>query len=144
MKHKLIRFILNRLPVKDYSHFYGQGATPVSGKCPLWTDNNMVHDRDVAQGALEARNAFNKDQPGLILKNDPTLGINMANAQAPIEALIRPPPQAVHLPPAQALPPLLRAPVLQHPRIPQPPILPNPQLQNVMGALDRYLDRYQR
>ena len=110
----------------------------------------MVHDRDVAQGALEARNAFNKDQPGLILKNDPTLGINMANAQAPIEALIRPPPQAVHPPPAlhpppaQALLPLLRAPVLQHPRIPQPPILPNPQLQNVMGALDRYLDRYQR
>ena len=82
-----------RLPVKDYSHFYGQGALPVSGKCHLWTDNNLVHDRDVALGALEAKNAINQGHPELILKNDPTQGLNMANAQAPIDALIRPPPQ---------------------------------------------------
>lgn len=113
-----------RLPVKDYNHFYGQGSEPVSGKCPLWTDNNLVHDRDVALGALEAQNALNKNQPGVILKNDPTKGLNMANAQAPIEALIRPPPQPIaqhH--PAQVRPPppvipqlfVLRPPVLRPP-----------------------------
>ena len=46
-------------------------------KCPLWSDNNWIHDRDVAIGALEAINQMDKEQPQVVLKFDPTQGINL-------------------------------------------------------------------
>ena len=52
-----------RQPVKDYSHFYGQGAQPLAGKCPLFSDNNRLHESDVAKGAKEAKNEMDQENP---------------------------------------------------------------------------------
>jgi hypothetical protein len=66
-----------RSPVTGYDHFAGQGMEHVKDKCPLWSDNNSVHDRDVALGALEAKNEMDKEQPEVTLKHDPTAGLNL-------------------------------------------------------------------
>jgi len=67
-----------RKPVKDYSHFYGQGAEPTgNGLCPLWTDNNTVHHEDVARGAREAKEQARRERPGVELKYDPTRDLNL-------------------------------------------------------------------
>jgi hypothetical protein len=41
------------------------------------SDNNSIHDREVALGALEAKNEMEKEQPQVTLKHDPTAGINL-------------------------------------------------------------------
>jgi hypothetical protein len=70
-----------RQPVRDYKHFYGQGGIPQTGQlCPLWSDNNTIHESDVARGALEARSEMDKQNPDVKLKHDPAKDINMAGA----------------------------------------------------------------
>ena len=55
---------LCRQPVKNYGHFYGQGAAPTAEKkCPLFSNNNEVHEREVAQTALEAKNKMDEENP---------------------------------------------------------------------------------
>jgi len=60
---------LCRKPVEnDYTHFYAQGASPVKGKCPLWSDNVNLHKAEVMKAAEEAKKAVD----GKKLKYDPT------------------------------------------------------------------------
>jgi len=59
---------LCRKPVPDnYSHFYGQGADPKDGTCPLWSDNKNLHKEEVFQAAKRAKKDLNKN-----VKYDPT------------------------------------------------------------------------
>lgn len=52
----------------DYKHFYGQGASPVPGQCPLWSDNTNLHKDEVMKAVEAAKKKINlKD-----LKYDPT------------------------------------------------------------------------
>ena len=45
---------LCRKPVDDdYKHFYALGASPVKGKCPLWSDNTNLHKAEVLKKAAE-------------------------------------------------------------------------------------------
>ena len=58
-----------RQPVRDYSHFYGQGAQPTANqRCPLFSDNNRLHDSDVAKGAKEAKKEMDKENPEVNLR----------------------------------------------------------------------------
>ena len=66
-----------RKPINGYDHFAGQGMEHLTDKCPLWSDSNSIHDRDVALGALEAKNEMDKEQPQVALKHDPTQGIDL-------------------------------------------------------------------
>ena len=60
---------LCRRPVEnDYTHFYAQGASPVKGKCPLWSDNINLHKAEVMKATEEAKKAVD----GKKLKYDPT------------------------------------------------------------------------
>ena len=57
--------------VQDYSHFYGQGGTPTAVKtCPLWSDNKLLHQMEVAKAAELARQDLAKEN--VVLSNDPT------------------------------------------------------------------------
>ena len=74
---------LCRQPVRDYKHFYGQGGVPQPGQlCPLFSDNNTVHERDVARGALEAKSEMDKENPDVKLKHDPAANINLEAANS--------------------------------------------------------------
>ncbi len=74
---------LCRQPVRDYKHFFGQGGVPQPGQmCPLFSDNNTVHERDVARGALEAKSEMDKENPDVKLKHDPAANINLEAANA--------------------------------------------------------------
>jgi len=65
---------LCKQPVKDYTHFYGQGGTPTATKtCPLWTDNKRLHEQEIANAAAKAKEELAKSN--VILKHDPTKGI---------------------------------------------------------------------
>lgn len=66
---------LCRKPVTDYTHFYGQGGVSNGKQCPLWSDNNKLHERDVAKGALEAKKNMDEKEPSIKLKHDPTKNI---------------------------------------------------------------------
>ncbi len=69
---------LCRKPVRDYNHFYGQGGVPTAQQtCPLWSDNNQIHERDVARGALKAKTEMDEAAPEVLLKHDPTAGVNV-------------------------------------------------------------------
>ena len=69
---------LCRQPVKDYKHFYGQGAVATeTAKCPLWSDNKKLHETEVAKGALDAKKKVDLENPDIVLKNDPTKGIKI-------------------------------------------------------------------
>jgi len=60
---------LCRQPVgKDYTHFYGQGASPLKGKCPLWSDNTNLHKAEVLKAAEKAKTTVDTKK----LKYDPT------------------------------------------------------------------------
>ena len=62
---------LCRKPVEDnYKHFYGQGGTPKAGLCPLWSNNNVLHGKEVK----EAAERIKKTAVGKKLKFDPTEG----------------------------------------------------------------------
>ena len=79
---------LCRQPIeKGYTHFYGQGASPVKGKCPLWSDNVNLHKSEVLKAAEVAKETVGS----ITLKHDPT------------KDLVKPPegfdPQALHAPP---------------------------------------------
>ena len=67
---------LCKQPVKDYTHFYGQGGTPSTTKtCPLWTDNKRLHEQEIANAAAKAKEELAKQN--LTLKHDPTKDIAM-------------------------------------------------------------------
>jgi hypothetical protein len=69
---------LCKQPVKDYTHFYGQGGAPTASKtCPLWTDNKRLHEQEVANAAAKAKEEMAAQNPHLTLKHDPTKGIAM-------------------------------------------------------------------
>jgi hypothetical protein len=60
-----------RKPVPDdYTHFYGQGADPQNGKCPLWSDNKNLHKDEIYKAANKAKKEINRK-----IKYDPTKGI---------------------------------------------------------------------
>ena len=60
---------LCRKPVEDnYKHFYGEGGTPKAGLCPLWSNNNALHGKEVN----EAAERIKKTDVGKKLKFDPT------------------------------------------------------------------------
>nr|XP_018912992.1 PREDICTED: uncharacterized protein LOC109041192 isoform X2 [Bemisia tabaci] len=61
-----------RQPVTDYSHFNGDGGDRVD-KCPLWSDNDLLHVDAVRLTAEAVKNKLIKENPGLKLKVDPTL-----------------------------------------------------------------------
>ena len=63
---------LCRQPVEDnYKHFYGEGASPGPGLCPLWSNINQVHGNEVKEAAARV-----KTHVGKKLKYDPTQGQN--------------------------------------------------------------------
>ena len=53
--------------------------------CPLWSDNNAVHERDIARGALEAKNEMDKENPEVKLKHDPAKDLDLNRGQQGIE-----------------------------------------------------------
>ena len=88
---------LCKQPVKDYTHFYGQGGAPTATKtCPLWTDNKRLHEQEIAQAAAAAKKELAAQNPNLTLKHDPTKGI--AAPQALNHAGAAPDPAAVVAP----------------------------------------------
>ena len=92
-----------RQPVEDYKHFYGQRGLPQAGQtCPLWSDNNSIHERDVARGALEAKSEMDKENPEVKLKHDPAAGINLEQAAAGMQ---EPNPKKRKIDPNAQLPP---------------------------------------
>ena len=94
---------LCRQPVKDYKHFFGQGGVAQPGQtCPLWSDNNSIHERDVARGALEAKSEMDKENPEVKLKHDPAAGINLEQAAAGMQ---EPNPKKRKIDPNAQLPP---------------------------------------
>ena len=60
-------------PVKDYTHFYGQGGAPDKTRpCPLWTkDIKKLHEKEVAEAVAKAKEEM-KNKKKLTVKNDPT------------------------------------------------------------------------
>jgi len=63
---------LCRQPVPaDYSHFYGQGAEPLPGKCPLWSDNNRLHTTEAETAGEKAKKELEVN-----LKHDPLKGLS--------------------------------------------------------------------
>jgi len=73
-KCRALMCYLCKQPVKDYSHFYGQGSGPgPDKKCPLWSDTQTLHRKEVAEAAARARGEL-KDN-NIQLKADPTKGI---------------------------------------------------------------------
>lgn len=71
---------LCRKPVTDYSHFFGQGGEKTSkATCPLWSDNQTLHETDVAKGAFEAKAEIEEQEPDVVLKHDPTKDLKKPN-----------------------------------------------------------------
>ena len=67
---------LCKQPVKDYTHFYGQGGEPDKAKgkvCPLWTDVKKLHAEEVAKAAAKAMEELK--EKNIELENDPTVGV---------------------------------------------------------------------
>ena len=82
---------LCRQPVTSYKHFYGQGASPGGeAKCPLWSDNKLLMEQDVARGALDAKTEMDHEQPGVTLKHDPTKGVKRPDEVADPHAAATP------------------------------------------------------
>ena len=87
---------LCKQPVRDYTHFYGQGGAPDKTRsCPLWTDNKKLHEQEVAEAAAKAKEELKKKN--LTLKNDPTAGVtgptgggNLAGAAPDVAEVIAP------------------------------------------------------
>ena len=64
---------LCRKPVSnDYKHFYGQGASPKHGLCPLWSNVSKVHADEITEAANKAK----KQLGGGKLKYDPSKHID--------------------------------------------------------------------
>ncbi|XP_049833243.1 LOW QUALITY PROTEIN: uncharacterized protein LOC126276571 [Schistocerca gregaria] len=60
-----------RKPVKDYTHFNGEGGTEYH-KCPLFSKNDDLHVKAVEEEAAKARNEALAKNPNIQLKHDPT------------------------------------------------------------------------
>ena len=57
---------LCRFEVKDknYDHFYGQGGEPTAQRiCPLYTNEDKLHQKAVAESAVEAKKAMDTQNP---------------------------------------------------------------------------------
>lgn len=68
-----------RKPVKDYTHFNGQGGNRFD-LCPLYTDNSVVNENKVLEAAEIAKKEVGPDK----LKYDPTVGLEAhLNANKP-------------------------------------------------------------
>ena len=52
------------------------------GNLNFRSDNNTIHDREVALGALEAKNEMEKEQPEVKMRHDPTAGIDLERVVA--------------------------------------------------------------
>ena len=62
---------LCRKPVdNDYKHFFGQGAVPKAGLCPLWSNVSKLHTDEITSAANKA-----KETVGNQLKHDPSKNI---------------------------------------------------------------------
>ncbi len=62
---------LCRKPVgNDYKHFFGQGATPKAGLCPLWSNVSKLHTDEITNAANKAKESVGKQ-----LKHDPSKNI---------------------------------------------------------------------
>lgn len=84
---------LCRVPVKDknYDHFYGQGGEPTATKtCPLFTDEAKLHEKAVAESAMEAKKAMDSQNPEVKLKYDPTSRIQRPDVSAAAAAVANP------------------------------------------------------
>ena len=69
---------LCRKPVRGYEHFYGQGGQPTKDKpCPLFSNNDDVHAREVAEAAFKAKQEKESENPDVKLKHDPTAGLQV-------------------------------------------------------------------
>ncbi|KAJ9589904.1 hypothetical protein L9F63_016965, partial [Diploptera punctata] len=66
-----------RKPVKDYSHFNGQGGDAFH-KCPLYSSNDVIHVNPVKEEAKKAKEEVEALNPNLTLKNDPTKNLPVA------------------------------------------------------------------
>lgn len=65
---------LCRKPVSnDYQHFYGQGGEAKPGLCPLWSNVNQLHVKEMTEAAKKAKEAV-----GGKLKVDPSKNIPKA------------------------------------------------------------------
>ena len=55
--------------------------------CPLWSDIKMLHQRELAEAAAQAKEEMEKDK--VILENDPTKGIVMPTMLPVSEEVVR-------------------------------------------------------
>ena len=69
---------LCRKPVEDnYKHFYGEGGSPRAGLCPLWSNNNVLHVKEVKEAAERIKTTL----VGKNLKFDPTMGLQVEQGE---------------------------------------------------------------
>jgi len=81
---------LCKITVKGYQHFYGQGGEASEERpCPLWSENDALHDRELADG-LEAAEKDYDDVP----LNE----AEEAETAPPLAAPPSPPPLPMELP----------------------------------------------
>ena len=141
---------LCKQPVKDYTHFYGQGGAPDKTRsCPLWTDNKRLHEQEVADAAAKAKEELKKKN--LTLKNDPTAGVaipaeggNLAGPPPDVAEVIAPGvPREVIVRQQRQIEDIIRNGGRQRP---DPRVFHNPQfaLAGIMGGhgnRDQYIER---
>lgn len=70
-----------RNKVQDYNHFYGQGSTPLPGRCPLYTDVKSLHAVEVSKAAEKAMSEANVSLN--IALEKPREGFNLAENYVP-------------------------------------------------------------
>ena len=51
----LCKLPLTGANANSYDHFYGQGVTPVPGKCSLHQDTKALHKKEVTAAAVKAK-----------------------------------------------------------------------------------------
>ncbi|XP_040566708.1 uncharacterized protein [Lepeophtheirus salmonis] len=71
-----ICYLCRKVIKTGYKHFYGQGADAQPGMCPLFSNNEKLMENDVARGAAEGIKEAEEDQPDVVLKHDPTIGVS--------------------------------------------------------------------
>jgi TRIAD3 protein (E3 ubiquitin-protein ligase RNF216) len=130
-----------RKKVSDYSHFYGQGAEPVNGKCALYTDTNSLHASEVNKAAEEKKKEM--EAKNITLKNDPTKDLSKPREDFNV-AEVYVPPMAARVQPhfhnmVQQVVPIVRPQLIAIPDYnPMPPLPPQPQ-QRHLPVMDRPL-----
>ena len=75
---------LCRKPVSnDYQHFYGQGGEAKPGLCPLWSNVNQLHVKEMTEAAKKAKEAVGHELPGelvVLLSSYSNAGESAANS----------------------------------------------------------------